>query len=853
MRIAARLLLAMTVRTLQWIVSVARLEKYRQKRNFARTPEPSGRQHKRGAEGGLFVVHKHAARRLHYDLRLEHDGVLESWAVPKGPSLEPGEKRLAVHVEDHPLEYGDFEGTIPAHEYGGGTVMLWDRGRWRPTRRTEGRIDFELEGERLRGRWTLTRMKNRDDGRENWLLIKRHDAEPVPAAEPLPEDRSVISGRSMAEIADGAPPAAPAKRRRKPAGRARRRSADDAEPLPTAPRPQLATLADAAPAGDHWLHEIKFDGYRILARLDRGSVQLISRNGKDWTGRFPEVAERLQALPVATALLDGEVVATAADGTSSFRALQEALSQRRTGGLSYQLFDLLHLEGRDLSQTPLLERKAALRQLMDSFDGGREIRYTDHVIGEGPSFFEHACRLGLEGVVSKRVSAPYRAERNRHWLKVKCTHHEELVVGGYTEPGGSRSGFGALLLGAFDPAGALVYAGKVGTGFDQRSLANITRTLKKLETEQCPFAACPEKRGVRWVRPELVAEVEFTEWTRDGVLRHPSFRGLREDRSPEEIRMPAPRQTNAPTADANDDRVAGVRLSNPDRVLYPEQGLTKIALARFYEEIAEHILPLLRRRPLALVRCPQGRGGQCFFQKHPGQAMPGDMPRIAIREKEGKADYLYVDDLHDLVGLVQAGTLELHVWGSRVEDHEHPDMLVFDLDPGGDVAWSTVIEVARSLRDRLDHLGLESFCRTTGGKGLHVVVPLTPSLGWDAVKAFTRGVAEAHARDDRTRLTVNMSKSKRGGRIFLDYLRNGRGATAIASYSTRAREGAPVAVPIRWNELNAALVSDRYNVRNLRRRLAALRGDPWAEFEDARRPLTAAMLHAVGADAGKRR
>ncbi len=862
---------------------MARLEEYRRKRNFQRTPEPAGRQRRgprtrRGpkSRGGVFVVHKHAARRLHYDLRLEHDGVLESWAVPKGPSVTPGEKRLAVRTEDHPMEYGDFEGVIPEGEYGGGTVMLWDRGRWREQRRTDGRLDFELEGHKLRGRWTLTRMRGRSGKDEdNWLLIKRsdpEDGEPAPQGHAaLPEDESVATGRTMDQIAadrsrtwsaegEAAPAPDPPAPSRLP--RARRDS------MPETPRPQLATLVREPPRGPGWLHEIKFDGYRILARVEHGQARLMSRNGKDWTGRFPEITGLLEDVP-ADALLDGEVVALGADGSSSFRRLQEALSAKRTERLVYQAFDLLHLDGFDLTATPQAARKRALAEVLESAGlvGSARIRYTDHLDGQGDVFFDNVCRLGLEGIVSKRANAPYREGRNRHWLKLKCTRHEELVIGGYTDPSGGRTGFGALLLGAYHE-GRLVYTGKVGTGFSDRQLEDMHRRLAALEVKDSPFRPPPRERGVHWVRPELVAEVEFAERTRDGMLRHPTFRGLREDREPEEIVVKpdaGPARESSPVRGGPGHRgrgqnrkqdeavVAGVKITNPDRVLYPGQGVTKLALARYYEAIGNWILPLLAERPLSLLRCPEGRAKACFFQKHPGQTFGPELPRVRIQEKSGGAEHLYVRRLPDLVALVQMGTLELHVWGSRVSDLEHPDLLVLDLDPGPGVAWSDVLRAARSLNDRLAQLGLAGFPRTTGGKGLHVVVPLEPSLDWDGVKAFARGVAHAHAHDEPRKLTVNMAKSKRQGRIFIDYLRNGRGATAIASYSTRAREGAPVAVPVRWDELGPALTSDRYRLENVRRRLSTLRADPWDGFDQARRPLTTAMLEAVGAADGGRR
>ena len=865
---------------------LARLEEYRNKRDFRRTPEPTGRQGRRTSEEtGVFVVHKHAARRLHYDLRLEHDGVLESWAVPKGPSLEPGEKRLAVKVEDHPLEYGDFEGVIPEGEYGAGTVMLWDRGQWRARHRSDRRLDFELAGHKLNGSWTLTRMSGRADGDHNWLLIRRrpsadHAARAEAETAAMPEDASVATGRTMEQIAADRSRtwSATAERSSAPSKTHARKLPGAAHThLPARPRPQLASLAAAAPASSGWLHEIKFDGYRILARVDAGRVTLISRNGKDWTERFGEIVALLGGLPAETALLDGEVIALAANGASSFRQLQEALSTGRTAALIYQVFDLLHLDGYDISAVPQLERKQTLANLLErgGFVGSARVRYTEHIDSKGREFYDHACRLGLEGIICKRASAGYAAGRNKHWLKVKCTRHEELVIGGYTAPGGSRSGFGALLLGGYADS-TLVYAGKVGTGFSDRQLRALHARLRALEVPQSPFAAPPASRGVHWVKPELVAEVEFTEWTRDRLLRHPTFRGLREDKDPEEVRLPpteiplpapvAAKATVEPKArskprskpryrsksKSQSPRVAGVRLSNPERVLYPEQGITKLALAHYYEAIADWILPQLRGRPLSLLRCPQGRDQQCFFQKHPQQTMPADLPRVEIRDKSGKTTYLYVQTLADVIALVQMGTLELHVWGSRVPEVERPDLVVFDLDPAPDLAWAETLRAARTLRERLTTLGLESFVRTTGGKGLHVVTPLVPERGWDEVKAFAHGVARAHAHDEPQRFTLNMSKAKRQGRIFLDYLRNGRGATAIASYSTRAREGAPVATPVRWDELDAQLSSDRYAVANVRRRLAALRADPWADLESARRRLTRRMLEAVGAEGSKR-
>lgn len=842
-----------------------KLEEYRRKRDFERTREPAGGADKESVTGNLYVMHKHAASHDHFDLRLEQDGVLRSWALPKGPSLEPGEKRLAVEVEDHPLEYGEFEGVIPEKSYGGGTVMLWDRGTWQLKGKSKpDRIDIELDGERLKGSWTLTRMsgKRQDKHGRNWLMIKRHDDQPrMDASLTVDLDESIVSGRSMGEIAEDRDDTWGADTLEVPdpgdldgARKAR---------LPKELKPQLATLAREVPTQGEWIHEIKLDGYRLLARIEKGDVRLITRNGKDWTQRFAEIARALEPLPVDSALLDGEVVAMGKDGISRFGELQEALSSGRTSALVYQLFDLPYLAGYDLAGVPLLQRKRTLAALLEAAgmqSGTGTIRYSDHLDAHGEAFHARACQMGLEGIICKRADSRYQQKRSRDWLKVKCVSHEEFVVGGYTEPSGSRSGFGSLLMGAYGKQG-LIYAGRVGTGFSHRLLERLSATLQELEVKRSPFHDnVPDSRAVHWVRPELVIEVEFTERTRDGRLRHPAFRGLREDRNPEEIRMTPTKEMaaegtstqdqtpNKPAARKRKDETSllGVRLTSPDRVLFPEQGLTKLDLARFYEQIHEWVLPHLARRPLSLVRCPQGRNDECFFQKHPRSAIPDSVPRIDVPEKKGSAEYVYVESAADLIGLVQAGALEIHPWGSRIDHLEQPDGLVFDLDPDEGIAWQEILRVAGTLRERLESLGLTPFLRTTGGKGLHLVVPIEPSAEWDRAKAFAKGVAEAHAKDDPQRLTTNMSKAKREGRIFIDYLRNGRGATAVASYTVRARQNAPVAVPIRWDELNAALRADRYNVQNLRRRLAALREDPWAGFSEAARPLDDDLLKRVG-------
>ncbi|WP_110598121.1 DNA ligase D [Salinicola lusitanus] len=899
---------------------MADLETYRNKRDFSRSPEPRGKRGKRRSRSS-FVIHKHDASQLHYDLRLEEDGVLRSWALPKGPSLEPGEKHLAVQVEDHPLDYGDFEGVIP-DGYGAGTVMIWDRGEWRVSgKHDDGQIDFELDGAKLKGAWTLKRMSGRggggkrQDGKQ-WLMIKRHDAADSHLPDSL-DDVSVASNRRMTEIAEGkspssssiagpssttsashsaskqsssTPPSSPSSSSRpssktatsKRSGSGRKARAIKIAPdqlegarqasLPARPAAQLATLVEEAPADEDWFHEIKFDGYRVLARLDRGRVSLLTRNGHDWRDRFPEIAEAIEALPLEKALFDGEVVALRRDGVSDFRRLQAALSDEKTAGLVYQIFDLRYLdglgfEGVALDDVALRDRKALLAQTCDAVKIGNvgRLRYTDHVEGQGEAFYEQASRQGLEGIVSKRADAFYRGRRNRDWLKTKTERQAEFVVAGYTDPKGSRSGFGSLLIGAYDDDGKLRYCGRVGAGFSNDQLVEWQRNLARSQRKTSPFVErdIPDLAGSHWVTPKRVIDVNFSEWTHDGRLRHPRFRGLREDRDPVDIRLsqqrakepsmsekasePAPQRRSTRTQSGGGDvEIEGIRLTHPDRVLFEEEGITKRALAEYYAEHAEWVLPGLAERPLTLLRCPGGIGEACFVQKHPSETLPGSLPSVTIAEKSGKHDYLYARRAADLVALVQMGTVEFHLWGSRVDDLERPDQLVFDLDPAPDCEWRAVIDVARELRQALAELGLAAFLRTTGGKGLHLVVPLKPHADWETAKGFAGAVCERCAERHPDQLTLNMSKPARRGKVFLDYLRNGRGATAVASYSVRARPGAPVATPIRWEELGPKMRADHYTLANLPRRLASLKHDPWQGFDDARERLTKKRCRDAG-------
>ncbi len=867
------------------------LAPYQAKRDFAKTPEPRGGSPP-SRRGSTFVVQKHAASRLHYDFRLEIGGVLVSWAVPKGPSLDPADKRLAMQTEDHPLEYGGFEGIIPAGEYGGGTVLVWDRGTWMPagdpvTGLREGRLKFALAGEKLRGGWTLVRLRGRNrrdaDGR-SWLLIKERDeharsASKLSITEARPE--SVLSGHGLEDIAqtsDRTWHSSPATktRRRTPSTRPapRRRDAGPvhgpipgARPgrLPDFVSPQLATLVASPPAGDEWLHEMKFDGYRILCRIEKGRATLWSRNARDWTAQFPALATAAARLPARQAFLDGEIAMLLPNGTTSFQALQNALSTNRQEQLVYFVFDLLHLDGQDLTGATLEARQSALEALIGTGRNGA-IRYSTHVVGHGDEFFRQACRLSLEGVVSKRRDRPYEPGRGRSWLKVKCVQEQEFVVGGFTEPKGARTGLGALLLGVNGENGALAYAGKVGTGFTGPVAKRLRERLDRIQISQSPFERRPPgATEAHWVKPELVAEVEFTEWTEDGRLRHPSFKGIREDKAaadvvrerptkpvatPRRAGSRAPKTTPPPsektsTARGEDAVVAGVRITHPDRVVYPEEGVTKARLARYYAAIAEHILPHFRSRPTALVRCPDGVGHECFYQKHPGPWTPPSLRRVRIREKSKTDEYLVIEDVAGLVGLVQMGVLEIHTWNAQADRLETPDRLVFDLDPGPDVPWRAVVTAARLVRAALEAQGLESFVKTTGGKGLHIVTPIKPGPTWPACVAFARHVVDGLVTETPRAFTATMAKSARTGKIFIDYFRNQRGATSVAAYSTRARPGAPVSTPVAWEELDAVPSGSHFTIAAVESRLARPAANPWARYATLRQSLPALRRDAT--------
>jgi bifunctional non-homologous end joining protein LigD len=822
---------------------------YRAKRDFAVTSEPAP-----GAAGEdtrIFVVQKHDASRLHYDFRLEHGGVLWSWAVPKGPSLDSHDKRLAVRVEDHPRDYAQFEGTIPAGNYGAGTVEIWDHGTWAPVGDAakdlaRGELKFILAGARLRGHFVLVRLKPkpREKG-ENWLLIKEHDEEERAGADAaaleavkLPAKKRAPRGAKADPVAAKAAPAkgAPAK------GAVRAK-------LPASQAPQLATLAQKAPDGADWMTEVKFDGYRLLAWVRNGTVSLFTRNGQDWTARLPQLAEAVAKLKLSDGLIDGELVALQSDGVSSFSRLQAALSDGRDGALHYYVFDLLYLNGWDLRACRLADRKQVLRGL-SSWRGA--LRYSDHIEADGLRAHSSACGMGLEGIICKQADSPYKAGRGGAWLKVKCTGREEFVILGWTDPAGSRRGFGALHLGFYDGQGALHYAGGVGTGFDARTLRAVRTRLDELAGKppgKLLFAGDPPEHGIHWVRPELVAEVKYIGWSGAGRLRHASYLGLREDKPAAQVVRavpdPAEQRRDAFAAPArrivvakkpdqgSRDAFEGVRLTHPEKELWP--GITKHDLAAYWRDIADHALPAIAHRPLALVRCPDGIEGQHFFQKHPGV---GTAPQLRGGEADG-APYLAIDGIEGLYGATQMGAIELHSWGSSLADPLHPDRLVFDLDPGEGVGMAAIVAAAQDVRERLASVGLASWCRTSGGAGLHVVAPLKPQAGWDEARAWCRGFAEAMVRDAPDLYVAQVSKQKRRGHILIDWLRNGLGSTAIASFSPRARPGAGVATPLAWKDVNAKLDVSKYTLHTVPGRLRALKFDPWKGFDASTQVLPA--------------
>ena len=887
-----------------------KLSQYRAKRDFKRTSEPSGEAHVRAAEYPRFVVQKHAATRLHYDLRLEVGGVFKSWAVTRGPSLDPRDKRLAVEVEDHPLEYGDFEGTIPKDQYGGGTVMLWDRGFWLPEGNADaeaqlrsGELKFALAGEKLRGSWVLVRMRHDRDGskRTNWLLIKHRDGmeRDDDSKSLLDLDRSVASGRAMQEIEagtgrgpkpfvmdrtktsapdaiwnsnkpDGSERAAPVpdpgvSRRAKKEPRKSSASA-----MPDFIPPQFCKSIARPPTGEDWVHEIKLDGYRMQMRVEDGEALMRTRKGLDWTARFSAIAEAAHLLP--DGIFDGEVVALDANGVPSFAALQAALSEGRSRDLTYFVFDLLFAQGEDLRHLPLSERKHRLEKLIhraDQAHGASLIRYVDHLSGPGDDVLQSACQLNLEGIISKRAGAPYVSGRPGTWIKAKCRTGHEVVIGGWT--GGPRT-LRSLVVGVHR-GDHLVHTGRVGTGFNQSNSASILEKLKALATNKSPFAGhdAPRKeRDVTWVKPKLVAEIEFAGWTGGGMVREAAFKGLREDKPAAEVTVdtsevskatrtrsgPKPVEAlidmpSAQRTQAGGNVVMGVAISKPDKELWPATedgpGFTKLDLARYLEAVGPRMIEHLRGRPCSIIRAPDGITSEMFFQRH---AMRGTSKLVELVSVEGdRKPYLQIDRVEGLIAMAQLASVEFHPWNCEPGQPARPGRLVFDLDPAPDVEFASVIEAAKELRGRLEQLGLVPFCKTTGGKGLHVVTPITVprngKLGWKEAKSFAQAVCSAMANDSPDRYLTTMAKKLRTGKIFLDYLRNDRMATAVAPFSPRGRPGAPVSIPLTWAQVRGSLDPGRFTMRTVPSLLA--KSKAWEDYCDAERPLEPAIRNLVGA------
>ena len=818
------------------------LRRYREMRDFRVTPEPAGRSSgrrlsgRKSAEKQLrYYVQRHHATRLHYDFRLELEGTLKSWAVPKGPSLDPSVRRLAMQTEDHPLEYGEFEGTIPEKQYGAGDVVLWDRGVWIPEDEdpaaalAKGRLHFELRGEKLAGRWILTRTRSSDD-KPAWLLIKRNDDEARPG-----EGDIVVERPESVK----APPRAEKRPRR--IARAKKETW-----IPEFVAPMLATLVTEPPRSGSWVYEVKHDGYRMLCRITKEGVRLFTRTGREWTAKLPHLAQAVEALgekgSLHDSLLDGEIVVPGPDGRSSFQALQNAFDANTDSPIVYYVFDAPYLQGKDLRRLPLRERKARLRKALEKGGAGDRVRYSDDLKGDASHVLEQACKLGLEGLIGKDADSVYVSGRSRSWIKLKCRRRQDFVIGGYTAPGGSRQGFGALLVGFYDAKGELQYAGKVGTGFDEALLSSLSRRFASLRRRECPFADPPKEKNVTWLQPRLVCEVAYTERTNEGLLRQASFMGLRED-----IAAKSVGDEQAVPPPGSKDVVRGIRITHPKRVVWTEPEITKLELARFYDEIGEWLLPHVKDRPLTLVRCPDGVAGECFYQRHLLMARsPGHLKTVR-RAKSSKSAYIYADSMDAVISAVQNNAIEFHTWGATVPDIQHPDRITMDLDPGPGVTWADLVRGAELTRTLLDGLGLRSFLKTTGGKGLHVVAPIAPELGWDEVKEFTRLIAVLLRKAEPDRYIEKIARNRRDGKIFIDYLRNSETASAVAAYSARARPGARVSTPLAWDELGRTDLRAKFDVRTLPRRLAALGEDPWKDYWSTSQSITRKMFRSLGA------
>ena len=865
------------------------LQEYNRKRDFEATPEPSGGGHGRKAavddHALQFCIQKHDASHLHYDFRLELDGTLKSWAVPKGPSLDPRDRRLAIQVEDHPIDYASFEGHIPEGHYGAGDVIVWDRGVWEPEDEPhkafeKGKLKFRLQGEKLSGVWNLVRT-HMSGNKTQWFLIKSHDDaardhDEYDVLEAAPD--SVLSDRTLvpkvrgkaarARKAAAAPVKSPARTRAtgKHADKAATLEGAVAAPMPETMKPELATLVETAPAGE-WSYEIKFDGYRILARIENGKAQLFTRNGHDWTAKMPRQARALEALGLDSAWLDGEVVVANEDGVPDFQALQNAFETSRAESIVFYLFDLMYLNGMDLSRVPVEQRRAALEAVLKQHED-EALRFSSSFDQSATALLDSACSMKMEGLIGKRLGSAYVNRRSNDWIKLKCKHRQEFVIIGYTEPKGARNGFGALLLGLHDAdSGKLRYAGKVGTGFNEATLQSILAQLRPLEVKKPAVANPPtgaEARGVHWLEPSLLAEVAYAEMTREGSVRHAVFHGLRQDKPATEITQETPVEASqlkpddqaakkpakkAPAKPAapkkakagkNEATAGEVRITHPDRVIDATSGTTKLQLAQYYAQVAGWILPHLKQRPVALVRAPEGIAGELFFQKHAERLkIPGV---TSLGSEFSGQPVMIVDKPEALIGAVQMSTVEFHTWNATAKDGLHPDRFILDLDPDPALPWKAMVEATQLTLTILDELGLKSFLKTSGGKGMHIVVPLKPKDDWDSVKAFSQAVVNHLAKLLPDRFSAVSGPKNRVGKIFVDYLRNSQGATTICAFAARTREGLPVSVPVFREEVAELKGGNQWNIHNIHERLGEMEGnDPWAGYAKVRQTITATM------------
>jgi bifunctional non-homologous end joining protein LigD len=795
------------------------LKEYNQKRDFNKTEEPEGKIIDTQKGKLVFVVQHHIARRDHFDFRLEWNGALLSWAVPKGPSFNPKDRRLAIQVEDHPYDYKDFEGTIPKGQYGGGTVMLWDEGYWKPLGDAdkglkEGNLKFELFGNRLKGKWALVRLNDQEN--KNWILLKEKDEYASTDDKTSNFTTSIRTGRTMSQIEKGI-------------------EKKDKNPISQV-NVQLAKLVNTPPESEEWLFEIKYDGYRIIAFVE-DSVRLITRGGKDFTRHFEPIAQSLEKWANGRPMvLDGEIVIIDSQGRTDFQALQSYMKNPKGKSLTYIIFDLLALDGADLRDYPLIKRKEILSDLLK--DAPKNLFYSKHVIGHGKQNLEAACRLKMEGIVGKKINSKYTGTRNGDWVKIKCSNSQEFVIGGYTKTDKKIKGISSVLLGYYE-GDNLIYCGRAGTGFTEKTAQELEQKFNEIKQSSPPFANAPKSKkdeNIVWVKPQYIAQVNFAEWTQDNLLRQASFKGLRMDKEPKEVIKESPAESKEkddipqdlkPKKEGSSTTIGGIKITSPDKILYQDLGLKKIDIITYYAQVAERMLPYVRNRLLSVIRCPGGVEGSCFFKKHRENEGKGIGKMPVINSEGENKEYFYIQDVYGLISEAQMDAIEFHIWGSSIDNIDRPDLMVFDLDPDENMDLEQVRQGVRDLKKLLDELNLVSFLKTSGGKGYHVVVPFKPTVDWDTFSDFSKRVAQALKSRYPDRYTDNIRKVNRKGKIFIDWARNGRGATSIAPYSLRARAGAAVSMPIAWDELDS-VAPNGINIFEALSRIKS--ADPWKDF-----------------------